>query len=101
MAIKKTTRLEAPQLCPVCGQEVLPRALACPECGADHHSGWKENTDLIDAIDLPDEDFNYAAFIEQEFGAPVKPVAIKPVWWIVALLLIVAFGAMYFFSASW
>ena len=100
MAIKKTTPLEAPKVCPVCGEDVPRGALACPECGADHQSGWKEDADRIDAVDLPDEDFNYAEFVQQEFGSSLKPAAIKPIWWIVALLLIVAFVAMYFFSAS-
>ncbi|MGB8342368.1 MAG: zinc ribbon domain-containing protein [Chthoniobacterales bacterium] len=100
MALKKTTPLAAPQVCPVCGEDVPPRALACPECGADHNSGWKEDADRIDAVDLPDEDFNYAEFVQQEFGSSLKAVAIKPLWWIVALILIVAFVAMYFFSAG-
>ena len=101
MAIKNTTPLEAPEVCPVCGEDVPRGAMACPECGADHNSGWKEDADRIDAVDLPDEDFSYAEFVQREFGSSLKPVATKPLWWIVALLLIVAFVALYFFSAGW
>lgn len=99
--MKRTTPFEAPQVCPVCGEDVPPGALACPECGADHNSGWKDDADRIDGVDLPDEDFNYAEFVQQEFGSSLKAGAIKPLWWIVALILIVAFVAMYFFSAGW
>ena len=43
-----------------------PVAVACPECGADHNSGWRENAEAYDALDLPDEDFNYDEFVKQE-----------------------------------
>ena len=90
------SRLRPPKVCPVCGEDVPPAALACPECGADHDSGWQENAELYDAVDLPDEDFNYEEFVEQEFGSSHKP-AIKRVWWITALILIAVLIAIYFY----
>ena len=60
----------APQVCPVCGEDVPRVASACPECGADHNSGWREGAEAYDAVDLPDEDFNYEEFVKQEFGSP-------------------------------
>jgi endogenous inhibitor of DNA gyrase (YacG/DUF329 family) len=48
----------APVICPVCGEDVPRGALACPECGADHNSGWRENAESYDGIDLPEE-FDY------------------------------------------
>jgi hypothetical protein len=86
---------KAPQVCPVCGEDVPPTALACPECGADHNSGWREGAETYDAVDLPDEDFNYEEFVKQEFGSCHKP-AIKTVWWITALILIATLIAIYF-----
>ena len=51
----------APEVCPVCDWEVPPNAKACPNCGACHQSGWKEDDDDTpeeidyDVLDLPDE----------------------------------------------
>ena len=64
-------------------------ALACPECGADGRSGWREDAY---AADLPDDDFDYGEFVQREFGRPVKPAGIKPIWWVTAVVLIVAFA---------
>ena len=69
-----TSKLRAPKVCPVCGEDVPRVALACPECGADHTSGWRENAEAYDAVDLPDEDFNYEEFVKQEFGSSRRPV---------------------------
>ena len=80
-------------MCPVCGDNVPPNALACPECGADHNSGWKE--DACDGLDLPNDDFDYDKFVEQEFGSPVKPPGMRTWWWITAIILIVLFVAIY------
>ena len=93
-----TSKLRAPKVCPVCGEDVPRIALACPECGADHTSGWREDAEAYDAADLPDEDFNYEEFVKQEFGSSRGP-AIKRVWWITAILLIAAFIAIYFYAA--
>lgn len=48
--------------CPVCGQVVPAKALACPECGADDETGWSETAEYDD-IDLPGE----------AFGEPPRP----------------------------
>ena len=43
-----------PEECANCGA-VIPRgAKACPECGADERTGWRE-TSGYDGLDLPDE----------------------------------------------
>ena len=86
-----------PEVCPVCGEQLQRGLLACPECGADHKSGWRENGDAYDGVDLPDEDFNYDDFVKQEFGSQLKPSGSKTVWWITAVLLILAFLVMYLF----
>jgi hypothetical protein len=98
MAPQKRVRPIAPQTCPVCGEDVPRNALACPECGADHKSGWKEDADAYDGVDLPDDDnFNYDEFVKQEFGSQTKPSGIKTIWWIVGIILMVAFIVMYFY----
>jgi uncharacterized membrane protein YvbJ len=96
---KKSNQLKAPEVCPVCGEDVPRGSLACPECGADHNSGWGQDADTYDAVDLPDEEFNYDEFVREEFGSAAKTGAIKTIWWITAILVVVAFIAIYFYAA--
>ena len=91
-------RSKPPKVCPVCGEAVPRPALACPECGADHRSGWQEDTEPYDGVDLPDDDFDYQEFVKQEFGSS-RRLAIKRIWWITAFLLIAMFIAIYFYAA--
>ena len=93
-----TRKLRTPKVCPVCGEDVPRTALACPECGADHASGWREDAETYDAVDLPDEDFNYEEFVKQEFGSSRRS-AIKTVWWITAILVVAVFVAIYLYAA--
>ncbi|MFM8365731.1 MAG: hypothetical protein ACKOAS_11355 [Verrucomicrobiota bacterium] len=84
-----------PEECPVCGADVPRRALACPDCGADYLSGWREDADTSGGLDLPDEDFDYEEFTRREFGGDgVKPESISWKWWVAAVVLILAFLAM-------
>jgi len=99
MARKKPTRLNAPDVCPVCGEDVPRGSLACPECGADHNSGWREDANIYDALDVPDADFHYEDFIRKEFGSAPKPAGVKTVWWIAAIVLILILLVIYFYSA--
>ena len=85
----KSAKPQAPSVCPVCGEDVPRGSLACPECGADHNSGWREDANTYDAVDLPGDDFNYEEFVREEFGATPKPVGIRTVWWIAAIVLVV------------
>src|ERR1700692_1056393 len=99
MTSRKRTPLEAPDICPVCGEDVPRGALACPECGADHNSGWREDADTYDGVDLPDQDFNYDEFIREEFGPAPNPAQVKTIWWIAAIVLTVLFVVIYFHVA--
>ena len=98
MGTPKHKRLTAPEICPVCGEEVPRNALACRECGADHNSGWREDADAAGALDLPDEDFDYDAFVREEFETSAKPAGIKTVWWITAIVLFLALALMWIYS---
>ena len=86
-------RPPTPEICPVCGEDVPRNALACPECGADHRSGWREDAASIDAVGSPDEGgFDYDEYVAREFGGPsARPPGLKPVWWLTALVLLAAF----------
>jgi len=98
MARNPRIKPKTPDSCPVCGVDVPRGALACPECGADHKSGWREDADSYDGLDLPDEDFNYDEFVRREFGSSFKPAGIKTIWWITAILIIIASIAIYFLA---
>ena len=100
-------RLPTPEICPVCGEDVPRNALACKHCGADHHSGWREDADIYDGTDVPTDAFDYDDFIRQEFGGAAdgrrrrggmipRPGGLHPVWWVTALLLLIAFLVIYF-----
>ena len=49
----------APPECANCGAAIPPRAKACPACGADERTGWRE-TSVHDGLDLPDEAYDDA-----------------------------------------
>jgi len=94
------TKPKTPDVCPVCSEDVPRGALACPECGADHNSGWSDGAGTSDGLDLPDENFDYDEFVREEFGSSsFKPAGMKPIWWITAVLIIVASLALYFLTA--
>jgi hypothetical protein len=99
MTQKRRIRPRTPEVCPVCNEEVPPGALACPECGADHHSGWREDAGFYDGVDLPDDDFNYNDFVKAEFGSRVKPAGLKMIWWIAGIVLIAALILIYLYAA--
>ncbi len=79
----KNSHPKPPEVCPVCGEDVPPKALACLECGADHNSGWREDSAIYDGLDLPDDEF-----LENEFGPKTK--SLKLVWWITAVIVLAA-----------
>jgi len=87
MAKRDKRRPTAPEICPVCDEDVPRNASACPECGADHNSGWREGVEIYDGVDLPG-DFNYEEFTRREFGNSPAPAAIKPVWWVTAIFVL-------------
>lgn len=86
------SRPRTPEVCPICGEDVPARAMACPGCGADHRSGWSDDASL------PDETFDYNSFVEEEFGPRRKTLPVRPIWWITAVLILAAFLAWAVFS---
>ena len=80
-----------PEICPHCGAGVPPKAKACPQCGADELTGWSDSAHASN-LGLPDEDFDYAGFVQAEFGdKSPKPRGLHWFWWLTALLLILLF----------
>ena len=100
-------RLPAPEICPVCGEDVPRNALACKHCGADHNSGWREDADIYDGTDVPTpmpsttttssaRSLAKSAGSTRRSACPGRPHAIHPLWVITALVLLVAFFIIYF-----
>ena len=94
----KPIERRTPEVCPVCGEDVPVGSLACPECGADHHSGWRDDASAYDGTDVPGPDFDYDQFIREEFGSTSKLGGIKPLWWITAVLLVIVLSTIYLYS---
>jgi hypothetical protein len=86
----------SPAVCPVCGEDVPRGSLACPECGADHNSGWREEAGSYDGLDLPEENFDYEEFARREFGGSPKPAGISALWWVTAIVVL-ALTILYLF----
>lgn len=86
----------APEVCPACGEDVPRGMVACPECGADDRSGWREDASAADGLDLPDEEFDHDNFARREFGkGEIKPEGIGWAWWAAAVAALLAFAAMF------
>lgn len=93
-------------LCPTCDSEVKVGG-DCPGCApvrkrrrkkvaAASPKPWEQD-EMYDGLGLPDEDFDYDAFIEEECSRqPHRKVGIKLYWWITALVLLVALAWMVF-----
>jgi hypothetical protein len=80
----------APESCPHCGADVPRRATCCPECGADDKTGWSEEAEA-GHLGLPDGSFDYDAYVKREFGTnDPRPRGISWIWWVTAVLLVVA-----------
>jgi ssDNA-binding Zn-finger/Zn-ribbon topoisomerase 1 len=79
-----------PDECDNCGSTIPRRARACPECGADERTGWRDTDDTrYDGLDLPD-----SAFGEKRQPSPRAPQVngIAWYWWIAGLILLLALG---------
>jgi zinc-ribbon domain len=78
-------------VCPVCGESVPSNAKACPECGACEKSGWSEDA-AYDGLSAPEEDFDYDRFVADEFGGRRTMSRKEKFWWLVGVVVLVAFA---------
>jgi len=83
--------------CPICGSWVRKGAKACPDCGADDRSGWRDEA-ASDGLDLPDGDFDYDRFVENEWGNRKTPRGGSLIWWITGVILLGALLSLFFRS---
>jgi uncharacterized membrane protein YvbJ len=86
-----------PGQCPVCGEWVPRGAVACDQCGSCAKSGWNDEDQTYEGLDLPDEDFDYEDFTAKEFGGKDANLRLtRQLWWWVAIILILVFLLAYF-----
>ncbi len=90
MMSARRRRFVPPETCPVCGAEVPANAPACPECGADERTGWADDA-RYDGLDLPDQEFDYDAFVREELGEGRKADPRRRFWMGVAVVVLLAF----------
>lgn len=86
------SRFRPPGDCPVCGSHVPAGRKSCPDCGASDEAGWNEDA-AYDGVDLPDETFDYNAYLEREFGPPKVRMNRRTIWVVTAVVLFFALGA--------
>ena len=75
--------------CPICGATVRRGMKACPDCGADDRSGWRDDA-ASDGLDLPDENFDYDQFVENEWGSGRAKSGLPWIWWATGIILLLA-----------
>jgi len=84
-------KFRPPEICPVCAEDVPPDAKACPECGADGRSGWKEDTAIYDGLDLPDEPSDGEGSNVCAGGGQKSATALQKFWWVIGVVVLIAF----------
>jgi len=90
----------APEVCPACGAEVPPRALACPECGADGRTGWNEEATRYDGLDLPDESADGGEIMHEGPQLGHWPKGLPWYWWVAGVILLISMG-MLIMTGKW
>lgn len=91
MSLKK----RAPEICPVCDADVPRNAKACPNCGACHESGWRDDDEDdapeeidYDALDLPDEAYDDPEEAAAARRKAARRHALPWHWWLTAIVLL-------------
>lgn len=85
-------------VCPYCGCEARV-GKSCPGCvkktkkpERKKHS-WEQDKSL-DGLGLPDQEFDYDAFVAREFGGkPHQALGVRWYWWALGVVVLVALAA--------
>ena len=77
-----------PDECANCGTSLRRHARACPECGADERTGWRETSDTVyDGLDLP-----ASAYADENSSEPSRRPPLRAgiawYWYVVAFFLV-------------
>lgn len=95
-------------ICPECGAEVRVGSRGCSRCASDRATkAWDdrkpwEQDEAYDGVDLPgDDEFDYQAFLDEEFGGGRKKSKREWLWWGTALVLLIALVVGWVVFARW
>lgn len=80
-------------ICPECGAEVRVGSKGCSKCASERATKSWEQDETYDGLDLPEEEFNYQDFIDEEFGSGKKRAKIEWFWWAIAVVLLLSLVA--------
>jgi hypothetical protein len=77
-----------PAECANCGAAIPRNAKACPECGADEKTGWRE-TSIYDGMDLPEEAWrdDTDATANRRIQSP-RVNGVPWYWWVMGIVLL-------------
>ncbi|HVS53404.1 MAG TPA: zinc-ribbon domain-containing protein [Opitutaceae bacterium] len=83
-------KIPPPAECANCGAPIPRGAKACPECGADEHTGWRE-TGAPDyaALDLPEEIFADEAASDTRRARDRCVNGLAWYWWCAGVAIVV------------
>ena len=84
----------APTECANCGASIPRGAKACPECGADERTGWRE-TSVYDNLDLPESAFEDETTPQSRRTSPNRINGLAWYWWAVGLVVLLAIAARF------
>jgi predicted amidophosphoribosyltransferase len=84
---------EPPTECAQCGADIPPRARACPGCGADERTGWREPS-VYDGLNLPDDETDDDARSAPRSSRPRDRLAWYWALTIIAVLLLLIVSAL-------
>ena len=76
----------APDECANCGATIPRHAKACPDCGADERTGWREQS-IYDDLDLPD-----SAYEDEKPAAPPS----RTLSWVLAAITVILVAVFVF-----
>ena len=84
-----------PEECAQCGAEIPRRARACPGCGADERTGWRESS-IYDGLELPGESFGHDASEPAKTASGRAIAGLAWYWWVIGLMMLftLGFGAL-------
>jgi len=83
-----TVKVGAP--CPGCAPKLARKRQAPPP----RSKAWQQD-EIYDALDLPDEDFDYDEFVAREFGrVPHRRLGVKWYWWVLGVVLLLLIAAL-------
>ena len=80
-----------PEECAQCGTAIPRRARACPECGADERTGWREDS-IYDGLDLPESAFDEDRAVGRRTPSRRTVGGLAWYWWAVGVMLLFGFG---------